>query len=864
MSATGPPTVLADALRDRYRLDRELGRGGMATVYLARDLRHERRVALKVLRPELGAILGAERFLREIRLTANLQHPHILSLIDSGEAAGQFFYVMPYVEGESLRERLQREGQLPLSEALRLAGEVAEALDYAHQQGIIHRDIKPENILLTRGHALVADFGIALAVTQAGGGRLTETGLSLGTPAYMSPEQASAEPRLDGRTDQYSLACVLYEMLAGEPPYTGPTAQAIIAKRLSEPVPHLGTLREVPPGVEAAVSRALARSAADRFPSVSAFVAALAAPEAQAPRRVRLWGLAGTAAVGLLGVIGLVMHFRTPPLSLVTTHRQLTFTGKAQSPAVSGDHRWLAYVSGKSLLVQDLQSSAAPISIATTPRSLARPLWTPDGSRLLYVSLDRGGWAISTVARQGGPATRLYVGAEGAMDGLSPEGDELYVTVENSDSVRVLDAVRGAVKRSFGLRPVATTVYSPTVSPDGRWLAFVGVKASVTFLGLIGRDGARARQLVGGVPREGTLAWSPRSDAVYYLRDLGNGANVAAAGDVMKIRVDPRTGAAQGEPAVVLGGAFVQDFTLSPDGRQLAYTKAPPQQKIWAMTLTGPPAHLAVQARELTSGTSVFGTPDISPDGRWVAFARNDGGTGNIYVTPFGTYDPRPAVASGADEWSPRWSPDGRRLAFAVRDSASPGILTMDIGTDQVQRVSADGLAPLGVIAWSADGRTVVFPLDLGLHYAFVDIESGRVDTLAAAKPSHGFHVTVPSPDGRELAVNAWVTDGAPRWDLWRGDREGHRWTRYTGLDDASAWPLLWTSDGWIYFLTGDHALGRAPAAGTTAARLVSLPQPCSEWQTALSADARRLVCAVSRTESDIWLADNFDPEERR
>ena len=205
---TDPAARMTHTLAPRYRLHRELGAGGMATVYLAHDLKHDRDVALKVLRAELGAVLGAERFLREIQLTASFQHPHILPLLDSGEAGGLLYYVMPYVEGESLRHRLQHEGQLPLEDALRLTGEVAEALDYAHGQGIIHRDIKPENILLSRGHALVADFGIALAVTQAGAGRLTETGLSLGTPAYMSPEQASGDPRLDGRSDQYSLACV--------------------------------------------------------------------------------------------------------------------------------------------------------------------------------------------------------------------------------------------------------------------------------------------------------------------------------------------------------------------------------------------------------------------------------------------------------------------------------------------------------------------------------------------------------------------------------------------------------------------------------------------------------------------------------
>src|SRR5207244_779136 len=275
----------------RYTIERELGRGGMATVYLARDLKHDRLVALKVLRPELAAVLGAERFLGEIRLTAQLQHPHILTLIDSGEADGFLYYVMPYVEGESLRQRLERQGQLPLDEALGNTRAIASALDFAHRRGVIHRDIKPENIMLHQGEPMVADFGIALAVSAAAHERLTGTGISVGTPAYMSPEQASGERKLDGRSDQYSLACVLYEMLAGEPPYTGPTAQAIFAKRLTEPIPHLGTVRLVSPAVEAAVTKALAKTPADRFATVGAFVVALTAASPR-PTRPR-WRPAG-------------------------------------------------------------------------------------------------------------------------------------------------------------------------------------------------------------------------------------------------------------------------------------------------------------------------------------------------------------------------------------------------------------------------------------------------------------------------------------------------------------------------------------------------------------------------------------------
>jgi TolB-like protein len=270
-----PPACLTGPLAERYRLERELGRGGMATVYLARDVRHDRMVAIKILDPGLAQTLGTDRFLQEIRIAAQLSHPNILPLHDSGETNGCLCYVMPYIEGESLRHRLDREGSLPVADALRIAREVGDALAYAHQQGIVHRDIKPENILLAAGHAVVADFGIARAIDVAGGTRLTSTGVVVGTPAYMSPEQATGDP-LDGRTDQYALGCVLYEMLAGEPPHQAPTAQAMVAKRLAEPPPSIRVTRDqVPPAVDQALRSALARNPADRFPSVTEFLRAI-------------------------------------------------------------------------------------------------------------------------------------------------------------------------------------------------------------------------------------------------------------------------------------------------------------------------------------------------------------------------------------------------------------------------------------------------------------------------------------------------------------------------------------------------------------------------------------------------------------
>ena len=268
--------ALSAALGDRYTIDRELGRGGMATVYVAEDLRHSRQVAIKVLRSDVAAVIGAERFLREIAIAARLTHPHVLPLIDSGQAAGSLYYVMPYVRGETLRERLVRERRLALKDALGIARELGAGLDYAHREGFVHRDVKPENVLLADGHAVLADFGIARAIFRAGGEHVTEVGLAIGTPEYMSPEQAAGDRELDGRCDVYAFACVIYEMLAGEPPFSGDSARAIVAQHLSEPPPPLRARRpDAPASVEQALARALAKDPADRFASVAAFITAL-------------------------------------------------------------------------------------------------------------------------------------------------------------------------------------------------------------------------------------------------------------------------------------------------------------------------------------------------------------------------------------------------------------------------------------------------------------------------------------------------------------------------------------------------------------------------------------------------------------
>ena len=308
---------LQSALAGRYAVDRELGQGGMASVFLARDLKHGRPVAVKVLLPELARTVGPDRFLREIEIAAGLTHPHILPVFDSGAADSFLYYVMPYIEGETLRHRLQREQRLPLADALRIAREIAEALDYAHRQGIVHRDVKPENVLLEDGHAVVADFGIARALASAGEARLTRTGLPIGTPAYMSPEQASGDQEVDGRSDVYALACVLYEMLAGAPPFQGPSYQNLVRQHLMDPPPHVAALRpEVSEGVQAIIERALAKSPADRFATAAAFAAALAAdatgppPGGARPRRPRVSRLTAGLVAGLVALAAAALWVR--------------------------------------------------------------------------------------------------------------------------------------------------------------------------------------------------------------------------------------------------------------------------------------------------------------------------------------------------------------------------------------------------------------------------------------------------------------------------------------------------------------------------------------------------------------------------
>jgi serine/threonine-protein kinase len=460
---------LAAALSHSYRLERELGQGGMATVYLAEDLKHQRQVAVKVLKPELGAVLGAERFVNEIRTTANLQHPNLLPLFDSGEADGFLYYVMPYVEGETLRARMDAERQLPVEETVRLVALLAGALDFAHARGVVHRDLKPENILLQAGQPIIADFGIALAVAQAGGERVTQTGLSLGTPHYMSPEQAAGTHTVDARSDQYALGATAYEMLTGEPPHTGPTTPAIVARLMTEkPRDIRATRAAVPAGVDAAIQRALEKSPADRFPSCGAFAEALAAgarapaptagvPADATPRAAeggarRLAVGAVLALVAVASIVGAVIKWRpagdSSAAAATTDERSLVvlpFT------SVGGDTANSYFAAG---IADELTSALMQIPVLRLAgrASAARVKEQGGGAREIGEALNVAAVLDGSVRRAG---DRIRVSAE-----LTSAGDERVIwsqTYERSlaDVFAVQDEITREIVAALQLRLVS-------------------------------------------------------------------------------------------------------------------------------------------------------------------------------------------------------------------------------------------------------------------------------------------------------------------------------------------------------------------------------------------------------------------------
>ncbi len=664
---------LAKAVGERYLVERELGQGGMSHVFLAEDLKHGRKVAIKVLRPEFAQSLGTERFLREIRIAAQLSHPHILSLIDSGDADGLLYFVMFYSAGESLRERLTRERQLPIGDAIRFAQEIAEALAYAHEAGVIHRDIKPENILIEAGHAIVCDFGIARALTQAGGNELTQSGMAIGTPAYMSPEQTVGDAAVDPRTDIYSLGCVLYEMLSGDTPYMGSTPQVILARKAAEPVPSIRLVRDtVPSPIEATINRALARIPADRFSSAQQFADALSRAMAtgespKLPQRLKAAGWLTVAVLSTVAVVAVMTNTGPTVPPLRTTFRQLTAqSGVEESPSLSPNGDWVIY-SGVGDGNRDIfllsVGGRNPINLTEGfPADDIQPVFSPDGEHIAFRS-SRDGGGLFVMGRTGEAARRVT--HSGFNPAWSPDGTHLAYATEsvgifplNWEGVSELwsvDLNSGQLERLS-----QSDAVQPSWSPHGGRIAFarrIGTPVQMN-IATMPADGGEPVALTEAAATDWGPTWSPEGDFIYFSSDRGGSMNL------WRVRVDEESGRALAEPEpVTTPSPFVAHPSLASQGELLAFTSVLTTQNVQRATLdlsTG----TIIDSFWVTTGSRQWSSPEPSPDGEWIAFYSRDRPEGDLYVVRKDGTGLRQVTSGTVLDRMPRWSPDGVWLAY--------------------------------------------------------------------------------------------------------------------------------------------------------------------------------------------------------
>jgi serine/threonine-protein kinase len=855
---------LLSALADRYRVERELGAGGMATVYLAHDLKHDRKVAVKVMKPELGAVLGAERFLREISVMAKLQHPNLLPLFDSGEAAGLLYYVMPYVEGETLRERIARERQLPIDETLRLVALVAGALDYAHAHGVVHRDLKPENILLQAGQPVIADFGIALAVAQAGVGRVTQSGLSLGTPLYMSPEQAAGDRAVDARSDQYSLGALTYEMLTGEPPHTGATAQVIITRLMTEAPRSVRSARPAAAeSVDAAVRRVLAKEPADRFSSCGQFAEALRAPARPSSNRGVFLAAGMVGAIGVAAALWLLALRPTPVPTLGRSQRVTSDAGLEIFPAISPDGKLVAYAAGTPARMRIYVRPVAggrTITLSDDSTSVeSEPRWSPDGTQLLF--LTRGGVSVAP-ALGGGSRSIVQRGAGAAITSAAWSPDAGKVAFVQGDSLIELTLAGGAIRRLA----TGPQLHSCVWSGDARWIACVtGNSVGNTPGSSFGNTAPSGLVLVpgaGGDPitiqelSAGNLspAWSSDSRRLYFL------SNRDGPRDVYTVELSA-AGKAVGSPARLTTGLNATSISLSSDERRLAYAPYVARATLWSLPIPSAPPVSAETATQLTKGSMNIEYARVSPDGRWLLYDSDLHGNFDIYRIPVAGGAAEQLTSDPADEFGPDLSPDGRSVAYHSWRTGTRDIEVKEIeggARTSVTRTPGQESFPL----WSPDGAGILhYDQVAPMRLIVARRDAGEWSSRVIASPGSRADW---SPDGRAVAYIAANGRPGPIEVVPVAGGVVRRVFQPSAVGPAPE-HLVWSPDGLtIYFKahdeTGLTSFWALPSGGGEPRLMVRFPDP--ERQSSrpyFAADGERFYFTIEDRQSDVFVAELMD-----
>jgi Tol biopolymer transport system component len=889
------PETLRLALADRYAIEREVGAGGMATVYLAHDPRHDRKVALKVLRPDLAAVLGPDRFLREIRIAANLQHPNILPVYDSGEAGGFLYYVMPYVEGPSLRDSLSRHGEMPVAEAARILRDVADALTAAHAKGIVHRDIKPENIMLSGRHALVADFGVAKAVSEATGRQtLTTAGVALGTPTYMAPEQAAADPHTDHRADLYAFGVMAYEMLTGQPPFVGATPQAVLSAHVTEPpVPVTQRRPTIPPPLAQLIMRCLAKKPADRPQMAEELLPVLetlatpsggttptdtqpvrAVPEARRRRRAVLAVGAAVAlsAVGLLATRALQhqpLNITISDITPVTMEPGVEF-----QPVISPDGKEVAFVAGPigapHLVIRSTANVAGGGEARPADSSLLSdwlPSWSPDGDFVRFRACRAGGCAWNETGKLGGAVRSLRMPRRALTQtaiAWSPDGVRVAFAVR--DTIFVASAADTAARR-LAVHPVTYwSLHSLAWSPDGKLIAYVNGNPQWLFSGnisgssiwIVGADGGEPQRVTSDDFLNVSPVWLDGRHLLFVSnRDGPRGVYVVEVGSR-----GPR-----GEPRIVPGVADPHSISYSFSARRLAYAKFTLRQNIWSYPLARSAPISIRDGHAVTSGSQVIEEHDVSPDGRWLVFDSNRRGNMDLYRMPLGGGEAVALTADSGDEFDPRWSPDGREIAFYAEVAPGTNGIVVIPATGGTPVVAAKGPKPLtNYPEWSPSGREIAFqglaPRGPRLEVWIVSRDSvggpwrqPRQFTDICQRPldwaPDGTGVLCKTPGRSELVVAA-----RDRRILWRYDLAAA-----SGLDlqTRALSTVHYSLDGRTIYLVAVHKDGRSgvwaiPAAGGPARLVVEADDPAVNVTGPFSVGPDRLYLTVSQYESDIWV----------
>jgi serine/threonine-protein kinase len=807
---------LNTALAGRYEIERELGAGGMATVYLAHDLKHDRHVALKVLKPELAAVLGAERFVVEIKTTASLQHPHILPLFDSGTADGFLFYVMPFIEGETLRDKLNRETQLGVDEAVRMAREVLDALEYAHQHGIVHRDVKPENILLHGGHAMVADFGIALAVSAAAGGRMTETGLSLGTPHYMSPEQATAEKEITARSDVYSLGSVLYEMLCGQPPHIGGSAQQIIMRIITDtPRPVSEIRKSVPQNVVAAVSKSLEKLPADRFESAKAFSDALGnpaytnaafagpAPTPLLARRQRVTtatsvalAIVGTAIVAVPATWWVSTRRAEAPLAVhfafSTAPSQPLGIYPGRNVALSPDGRLVVYATADSVgHIRLFRRALDDVGQQPIPGSdgARYACFSPDGRSIAFYD----GRQLKSIPVEGGAATPLadFLGMVGASWG--PDG----IVVSTGGKLLLIPSGGGSPVPLT--HDAATVGYFPVVLPGGDAVVYATALGARSQLAVTVRATGRTSNLtLQGIPvgvAGGALIFVRADGALMAVTFDARARRVTGSARVVtaEIEQNPASGesraavSSNGSLAYVSGSGIVQAVVVDAHGV--------------ARPLPIPPGRL--------------NGPRYSPDGRRVLVDLQAGGRTDIWMYDVASGASRRVTAEGTTNVNGEWSPDGARVLYRSNRSGPPSTLWWQAadGSGSAQQLIASPGKDIGDGVLTPDGRTVVYRTG-GFRTADIWYRRLAGDTVEHGIATTPFTELTPrvSPDGRWVA---YASDESGAFQVYVRPFPGPGELYPVSVGGGSV--PVWSRDGRkIFFVSGNQLLAASVTTNAT------------------------------------------------